>query len=118
MAYPATLPVYVDIDENSRPMATISLCTYVNAITQQQSGGSTFAIAVPDQSTSSTAGKAPNAALIYINASIAAMNATITRASLGTTPGVLWGGLDYSAFQPALNAAITLATAVKVALGG
>lgn len=117
MAYPATLPVFVDIDENSRPMATIALCTYVNAITQQQSGGTTFAISVPDQSTSG-AGKAPGAGLSYINASIAAMNATITRASLGTTPGVLWSGLDYSAYQPALNAAITLATAVKVALGG
>jgi hypothetical protein len=116
MAYPTTLPAFVDLDYSARTEALVSLCAYVNAINQQQSGGSTHAIAVPNQS--SAEGGSPAFGLIYINLAIAAMNATITRATLGTTPGTSYLDLDYSGFQPALNVALALATAVKTALGG
>lgn len=116
MAYPTTIVAYVDPDYSRRTRTLIEVCTYVNAINAQQSGGSTFAIAVPDQS--SAEGGSPAFGLIYINNCIRAMNATITRATLGTTPGVLYADLDFSAFTPAVNVALALATAVKVALGG
>lgn len=116
MAYPAALVAFVDLDYTARTEALVTVCTYINAINQQQSGGGTFAIAVPDQS--SAEGGSPAFGLIYINLIIAACNATITRASLATTPGVLLTDLDYSGFQPALNVALALANAVNLALGG
>lgn len=117
MAYPATLAAYVDLDPNSRPMALITLCTYVNAINAQQSGGNTHAVAVPDQSTSS-GGSIPGVGLSYLNNCLTELNNTITRAALATPPGVLWVSLDTNAFMVALNVVLAKATAVKVALGG
>lgn len=84
MAYPATLATLVDPDYTRRTRGLIDLCTYVNAINAQQSGGSTYAVGVPDQSSSE--GFSPAFGLIYINLCVAALNAAITRTGVGLQP--------------------------------
>jgi hypothetical protein len=116
MAYPVTIPAFVDIDEGQKVAALMQVCTYVNQINAQQSAGNTFAIAVPDQS--SAEATTPPSGLTYINACINAMNACNTRAALAVPNATPYLSLDYSGFQPALNVALLHATAVKVALGG
>lgn len=117
MAYPVTIAAYSDIDDGSRPMALITVCTYVNAINAQQSGGNTHAVVVPDQTTSE-GGSIPGVGLVTLNNCITELNNAITRASLATPPGVTWVSLDTNYFTSALNIVIAKATAVKTALGG